>query len=806
MNRIGRGWHSAPLLLLCMGTWILVTEGALGTEVLLKDGRVLHGKLGLVDSLAEQPKAPDETGPIRRIVFLDDELRRTFVPKRQIQEQLADQGELLEKFTIRQRILRGGRPIRSVGTRLAGPPHDKFDEYGRRTFTFLVGGREVDVIQGITLITPHWTKVEALNYVWDMRIATSSIPRDTLQKILFRKIDPQSVADRKRIARFYLQSERYKDAREELLAILKAFPGSGAKIKAQLEPTIRSLRQLEAQQALKELKIRREAGQHALVVKLLGVFPSEGVAGEILQEVREMAQEYEDRQGKVRQVLEQFDAELAKIKDSPLRAQIEPIRKELAAELTIDTLSRMAAFRQNVGNPNLAPDRKLALAISGWLLGSDDAVENLSVALSLYRVRGLVREYLNEPLKPNRVRILGRMHSEEGAVPEMVAAMLAHMKPAVDPPPPVSADKPGFYELEVAGLAGQPSVSYLVQLPPEYNPYRRYPAVVTLHGGGTTASQQIDWWAGNWRKGGWRDGRASRHGYVVIAPRWTVEHQRKYGYSAREHVAVLGSLRDACRRFAIDTDRVFLSGHSIGGDAAWDLGLAHPDLWAGVIPIVAQSDRYCTHYWENAEHLPFYVICGELDGAKLLSNSRDLDRYLHHGYNCTVVEYLGRGHEHFYEEIVRIFDWMGRLRRNFFPREFECSTMRPWDNYFWWVELHDMPPRAMVDPAHWPPPRGTRPAQVSARLTDTNGLNVTVASGRVTIWLSPEVLDFQRRANIVVNTRRANPPDRFLQPDLQTLLEDVRTRGDRQHPFWAKIDLPTGRVFAQRKPAETPRK
>ena len=84
---------------------------------------------------------------------------------------------------------------------------------------------------------------------------------------------------------------------------------------------------------------------------------------------------------------------------------------------------------------------------------------------------------------------------------------------------------------------------------------------------------------------------------------------------------MLASLRDACRRFSIDTDRVFLTGHSIGGNAAWDMGLAHPDLWAGVIPIVAQCEKYCTLYWENASLVPFYVLGGELDGDKTVSNA-----------------------------------------------------------------------------------------------------------------------------------------------------------------------------------------
>jgi hypothetical protein len=261
---------------------------------------------------------------------------------------------------------------------------------------------------------------------------------------------------------------------------------------------------------------------------------------------------------------------------------------------------------------------------------------------------------------------------------------------------------------------------------------------------------------------------------------------------------VLRCLRDACRRFAVDTDRVFLSGHSMGGDAAWDMGLAHPDLWAGVIPIVARSDRYCNRYTDNALRLPFYVVCGELDGSKLMDNARDLDRYLQRNYNCTVVEYLGRGHEHFYEEILHIFDWMGRFRRDFFPRDFLCWTMRPWDNWFWWVEVEGLPPGAMVDPQDWPPPRGTQPAKVEASIADNNGLNVTVGAARVTVWISPEMIDFEQRANIVVGARRVNAPDRFVQPDLETLLEDARSRGDRQHPFWAKIEVPTGRVIPER--------
>jgi pimeloyl-ACP methyl ester carboxylesterase len=78
---------------------------------------------------------------------------------------------------------------------------------------------------------------------------------------------------------------------------------------------------------------------------------------------------------------------------------------------------------------------------------------------------------------------------------------------------------------------------------------------------------------------------------------------------------VLGALRESLRRFSIDTDRVFLSGHSMGGDAAWDIGLAHPDLWAGLVAISPAAGKYVNHYWHNARTLPMYLVGGELDAA-----------------------------------------------------------------------------------------------------------------------------------------------------------------------------------------------
>jgi pimeloyl-ACP methyl ester carboxylesterase/tetratricopeptide (TPR) repeat protein len=771
---------------------VCISPAALGAELELKDGRVLRGKLGKVSGLAETPLPFDpESGPIQNIILLDDDLRRTFFSERLVRAVNQEESrQVEEKFNIRQRVLRGGAGIGSVGQPLRIQP---FDEYGRRIFTMITNRGPVDVIQGITELTPQYARVEGISHVWDMRIATTSIPRDVLQKILSKQIDPENVEHRKKIARFYLQCQRYEEARRELEQLIAAKP----ELKEQLAPSLRSITQLAAERMAAELRLRREAGQHEFVYELLLKFPAEGVGGDVLQPIREMIEKYDVLIARRLKVIEELKAIAERLKDTVARENLRPILDEIAAEIHVDILDRMASFLQAAEDRQTPDEEKMALAISGWLLGANAATPKLSTAISAYKVRDLIRKYLNESAAPDRDRTLDYIKLESAGDPATVAELLAHMKPPVGPTEPES-DRYGAFRLEVPGLSNEPPVVYRVQLPPEYNPYRHYPAIVALHGATASAADEIDWWAGEYveRLGG-RAGQATRYGYIIIAPQWTTEHQKKYGYSAREHAAVLDALRDACRRFSIDTDRVFLSGHSIGGDAAWDIGLAHPDLWAGVIPISAQSDRYCNFYWKNARYVPFYVVNGELDGGKPARNALDLDRYLRRGFDTTVVEYRGRGHEDFSDEILRMFDWMSRFRRDFYPRDFTCETMRAWDNFFWWVEVRDLPSRSCVDPSEWPPPANAQPVQIKGQINDKNGLYVRAGGSQITIWLSPKMVDFQRRSLVTVNGRRFNAPDQMIKPDLKVMLEDTRTRGDRMHPFWARLDGATGRTPGQ---------
>ena len=584
---LGQGWH----------------DGAFGDTLVLKDGRELIGRIGVTSGLADDPNSESAAAAIKLITFVDDQLKRTFISKLQIQTIRPGGTINAEVINIHQQVATAGARIASIGPILNV---SKWDEYGRRIFSMRAETKQgrIDLIQGITAVSPLWTRVESLqrssgkNYIWDMRIATSSIPRNLLRRILANKMNRKDSAQRLQVVRLYLHSERYQDALAELQGVIKDFPDLKNKLKGEL----RAIRQLGSRRLLREIELRRTAGQHHFVEKmLLAKFPTKDVAGAILQRVREMADDYKTESTQIQNVKESLAKHLAAIKRPQIKSDLQPMVAEINAELKFNTLPRMADYRRLVDDETLSAEQKVALAVSGWLLGSNQAISNVTVTSSLASVRTLVLEYLREPIAATRAEILGRLQAEEGASPRYVARLVAQMKPPI-PTTAQALPETGLYKLTVPLASGDGAqVSYFVQLPPEYDPRRRYPTIVTLHGVGSTAKGQIDWWAGEAnfkankgaRMSGARMGQAARYGTIVIAPMWTVAGQVKYRYSAREHDAILSSLRDTCRRFAVDTDRVFLSGHSMGGDAAWDMGLAHPDLWAGVISDRRQQRQVC---------------------------------------------------------------------------------------------------------------------------------------------------------------------------------------------------------------------
>ena len=553
---------------------LAVASQTQATDMQLKDGRLIEGDHVQVAGVAESPMEFKITAgevAVLPLLMFDDGLRRTFIHSGHV-AQVLDGAAAKSPYPC----LAGRRRTRAgIGRIGRGRPLEPFDEFGRRTFEMQSRDGPLSVVQGITEITPTFTKIEGLMgaprpVVWDMRMATSSIPRDLLEKILKTAVKQDDVDARLEVVRLYLESERYRDAEQELTEIIADFPQH-----ENLNDQIRQLRQLGASLILKEIQLRAKSGQRQLAQSLLEKFPNDGVSGATLGQVRELLLQFTADSRHKQDALAALQAEVALIKDVNNRELAEDFAKEIAAEANADSLVRLASFERLADAKDLTAEQKVALAISGWLVGANDATDDFHLAVSLARVRNLVLDYMREPLAAERSKIVGELADQPGATVPRVAQLLKLMKPPLDVPDDAKRG-PGFYEFTVPGLPGEKDAGYFIQLPPEYDPLRRYPVIIALADAGVPPEAEIEFWAGPRRPEGEPLGQATRQGYITIAVQWLKPKQAAYGYSAREHHAVLGSLRDASRRFSIDTDRVFLTGHGVGGDATWDIALRTP--------------------------------------------------------------------------------------------------------------------------------------------------------------------------------------------------------------------------------------
>lgn len=775
----------------------LSVSSAYAQKIQMRDGRILPGRILLMTGVADAPvpPAPDknEEAKATPILLVDDELRRVFVPRANVAAIIDAAPENLANIKLWQKAAKSGNAVAIVGPSLGITP---FDEFGRRIYEMQTSRGPLAIVQGITELTPRYAKVEGLlgrpdAVVWDMRIATSSIPKETLAVIVDKAVSHDDPQDWLEVVRFYLQAERYGEASQELEAIIKAFPD-----KEDLKAEAKQIRQMGARRILKEIQLRREAGQHELVGRLLEGFPVDDVPGDALQQVREALANYQAEMSGMQIVRDQLLAQYGQLASDETRALVKSVVDEIVKDLNYNNVGRLLSFTKLIDDPNLTAEDKIALAISGWILGPGEAIQSFGEAVPLIAVRNVVRKYLTEPAAHERTILLDSIRSVEGLTVPRVAAILSQLTPPWSVPQEASQGF-GAYELMAAGYSESGDFRYLVQLPPEYDPYRNYPTLVVLNGAYNSPVQELEYWTGpqprdeEGKPTGPRQGQAMRHGYITIAVEWLKPRQYNYEFSLREHEAVLTVMRDASRRFSIDPDRVFLSGHGIGGDAAWDFAIAHPDLWAGAIPFLAQLDKeekFIQHYWENAAYVPFYFVSGELDGLKMKTNSQLFDQFLSRRINkkpfdVTVVEYHGRGYEPYHDEILNIFDWMGRQKREW-PKDFQCNTMRDWDNFFWWVEARGFP--NSITPGNWP--RGSaRPTILQGEVLNGNKLSARSAADETTIWLRPELVDFSKPIRVELNGKRLTGD---TTPSLDVILEDARTRVDRQRPFWAKIQSP----------------
>ncbi len=416
----------------CLCTVPAVAQNGQKAILSLKDGTRLGP--GYVRETATISKNSAQQGQAQTmsnsIIGIDDDLRETFVNRSRVDAQsVAPINQIFEEIVLPSaaEIPKGAT---SIGI-LSVADVTEFTPFGRRTYSINTNKGRLDILQGITHLTPLYARVNSLRGTaagpWDMRIATTSIPPVRLREILHHELNMDRASERMRIYRFYLQGERYLEARQELLDAIAKFP--------ELEPQkalLPTLNQAMAAQMFREVELRRRSGQPRMVSELLQKFPvdmtGDGTVTETQLRVQEQLDEMKQTVAQLSELAQMLRSQLAEL--PPADADlVRPVVDQIVNELSYESKGRLNDYARFGADKSIAVDRRLSFAIGGWLLGGGAGLDNFEVAKSIIRVSALVREYLSGAPTARREEILQLLAKEEGGRPEIVGRIIAAMKP-----------------------------------------------------------------------------------------------------------------------------------------------------------------------------------------------------------------------------------------------------------------------------------------------------------------------------------------------------------------------------------------
>lgn len=195
-------------------------------------------------------------------------------------------------------------------------------------------------------------------------------------------------------------------------------------------------------------------------------------------------------------------------------------------------------------------------------------------------------------------------------------------------------------------------------IPERYDPGRRWPAILFLHGAGERGEDNL----GQLRAGVGRLLRQHSRGFpaVGIFPQMARDSIWA-GDAAAMAIAALDATMD---ELTIDPKRVYLTGISMGGYGTWQLASQHPERFAALVPVCggvnpphvlfsdlrvrsAPHETSDVHRWvaERIRDIPVWIFHGEADPIIPVAESRRMHVALQEaGADVRYTEFPGVGH------------------------------------------------------------------------------------------------------------------------------------------------------------------
>lgn len=142
--------------------------------------------------------------------------------------------------------------------------------------------------------------------------------------------------------------------------------------------------------------------------------------------------------------------------------------------------------------------------------------------------------------------------------------------------------------------------AYSLYVPENYDPQHHWPLIIALHGAGGANDEYLLTWLRP----------AKSKGYIVLAPKslgltWAIEKPEP------DVVSVTSTLMALRERYAIDPDRILVTGLSDGGTFSYALSASRPNLFGAVAPVAGVLPPWLD--MQKAVTLPFLIIHGSQD-------------------------------------------------------------------------------------------------------------------------------------------------------------------------------------------------
>ncbi len=778
--------------------------------VIFKDGYSIKGKIiQQKDIILDPSGASIVIAKDGSFLYLDDDVRKITFSPYQVQEVIpSKQGETRrDLITIHKQ-----NPTNRKDMILPGWMFEKYSPWNdkwERTISVKTPTGKFEMTERIIHMTPWQTYIMNTRYSADQLYLTKELGPEFVLGLVSKHFagqkDMKELDRRLQIARFAQQAGWNAVALVELEKLVKEYPDA----KESAKPFIDQLKTLRATMFVDDIERTHRIGQHEEAQARIAAFYQDYLVKEAGAKQQIIVQDYQTKYETAKEKLQQTKQYL---KEFPAKVNpaVRPFWTIAAAtiveELTIDTLPRLDTFitfaqqhqralKEKCKPPAQTTEELLALAISGWLQGNTLADPDVRHATKLFKARLMLQEYVKTDGSVARGKLATGFSKDQELPVDVMARMVRYL------PPILAYDKISNEQLNLSiEIADAADGNYLVQLPPDYHHQRAYPVVMLLHSPREPAANMMKRC----------QEMAAYHGYILVAPLWGGKARDfTYKYSAKEHALVLDCLRDLRRRFNVDSDRVFLFGWEAGGTMAFDVGLAHPDQFAGVLPMNGSCAMFPLRCWTNGQYLPFYVIEGTNNGTNVKADRELFKDWIRSNYPSIYVEYKGRALEWYQWELPTMFEWMNKKKRHHPARELgrgalvagqgdEFKTLREFDNKFYWVSAGGIDERNLTDAANFQ--KSTRPATLNGNIAIGNEAGSkdakiwnqisvrTTGIKQVTIWLAPHMIDFTKPVAVRVNNAQYGNA-KVIVPSLPTMLEEFYRSGDRQRLFFAKIDV-----------------